>query len=295
MQVVLQADDNPPEGPQYAGQGGHDINANIGYRAKSGQMINLGYQYSKNGGYFLDNMFMPTTNRHSINLIFNDAYQLFHHGFKSVGNEYDDKGIFEALVYIDVNNNGKYDKKIDIPVKDIPVKTSWATATEYTNKAGKITSASLPSGIYEISLDMDSLPITVAPLTNDTIKKTVKIENGLTTKLELPLTSTVGSVSGVLKISDDFQRDLRITDFVVIITDQEGNEVNYSTVTSSGEFYISGLAPGKYTLKLDDRYVDAYGLEKLHNLSERTIFIPYDYDNPTDVMNQNLEYRTLSL
>ena len=282
-------------GFRYAGQGGHDINANVGYRAKSGQMINLGYQYSKNGGYFLDNMFMPTTNRHSVNLIFNDAYQLFHHGFKSVGNEYDDKGIFEVLVFIDTNKNGKYDKKIDIPMKNIPVVTSWSNAPEYTNRAGRIASSTLASGIYKVSLDMDTLPITVAPLTNDYISKTVKIENGATTRLELPMVSTVGSVSGVLKISDDFQRDLKITDFVVIITDQDGNEVNYSTVTSSGEFYISGLAPGKYTLKLDDRYIDAYGLEKLHNLSERTIFIPFDYENPTDVMNQNLEYRTLSL
>ena len=29
-------------GFRYCGQGGHDINANVGYRAKSGQMINLG-------------------------------------------------------------------------------------------------------------------------------------------------------------------------------------------------------------------------------------------------------------
>ena len=142
---------------------------------------------------------------------------------------------------------------------------------------------------------MNSLPITVAPLTNDYISKSIRIEDGLTTKLELPLVSTVGSVSGVLKITDDFQRDLRITDFVVIITDEQGNEVNYSTVDNSGQFYISGLAPGKYTLKLDDRYIDAYALEKLQNLSERNIYIPFDYENPTDVTNQNLEYRTLSL
>ena len=81
----------------------------------------------------------------------------------------------------------------------------------------------------------------------------------------------------------------------IIISDEEGNEVNYSTVDSSGEFYISGLAPGRYTLKLDDRYIDAYGLEKLPNLSERNIYIPFDYENPTDVVNQNLEYRALSL
>ena len=111
----------------------------------------------------------------------------------------------------------------------------------------------------------------------------------------MPLISTVGSVSGVLKITDDFNRDLRITDFVVIIEDSEGNEVNYSTVDATGQFYISGLAPGKYKLKLDERFVDAYALERLQNLSERDIYIPFDYENPTDVVNQNLEYKTLSL
>ncbi len=282
-------------GFRYAGQGGYDLNASVGYRAKSGQMTTVSYQYSENGGYFIDNMFTPTTNRHSVNVIFNDAYQLFHHGFKSIGDINQDKGIFEAIVFIDTNKNGKFDKKIDIPVKDIPVKTGWTAEPEYTNRSGKITFASLPSGVYKIGLDMDTLPMTVGPLSNDYEYKTVKIENGLTTRLELPLVSTVGSVSGVLKISDDFERNLKITDFVVIIADQDGNEVNYSTVDSSGEFYISGLAPGKYTLKLDDRYIDAYGLEKVYNLSERTIFIPYDYDNPIDITNQNIEYKALSL
>ena len=282
-------------GFRYHGQGGHDFNVNMGYRAKSGQMMTVGYQYSKNGGYFIDNMFTPTTNRHSVNFIFNDAYQIFQHGLKSIGDETEDKGIFEAIVFIDANKNGKYDKKIDIPVKDVPIATSWTSDISYTNKSGRIASSALTSGIYTISLDMDSLPITVAPMTNDLISKTVKIDKGLTTYIELPLTSTVGSVSGTLKISDDFERDLRITDFVVILVDSDGNEVNYSTVDSSGQFYISGLAPGKYTLKLDDRYIDAYGLEKLQNLSERDIYIPFDYENPTDVVNQNLEYKTLSL
>ena len=48
-------------------------------------------------------------------------------------------------------------------------------------------------------------------------------------------------------------------------------------------------------MQLDERFVNAYGLEKLQNLSERNIFIPYDYENPTDVVNQNIEYKTLSL
>ncbi len=282
-------------GFRYSGQGGHDLGVNVGYRAKSGQMMTVGYQYSQNGGYFIDNMFLPTTNRHSVNFIFNDAFQVFHNGLMSVGDINEDKGIFEAIAYIDVNKNGKYDKKIDIPVKDIPIVTSWATETEYTNRSGRICSASLPSGLYKIGLDMNSLPITVAPMTNDLISKTVKIEKGLTTRLELPLASTVGSVSGVLKISDDFERDLKITDFIVVILDEQGNEVNYSTVSKSGEFYISGLAPGRYTVKLDQRFINAYGLEELPEVSERRIFIPFDYQNPTDVTGQNLEYKTLAL
>ena len=59
-------------------------------------------------------------------------------------------------------------------------------------------------------------------------------------------------------------------------------------------FYISGLAPGQYKLKLDDNFVNAYGLETLPN-SEITISIPYDYETPIDITNQNLEYKTLAL
>lgn len=282
-------------GFRYYGQGGNDFNVNLSYRAKSGQTMTVGYQYSENGGYFIDNMFTPMTNRHSINFMFNDAFQIFNHGLKSVGDEDLDKGIFEAVAFVDNNKNGKYDKKIDIPIKNVPLITSWSGETCITNKRGKVYSSSLTEGIYTVSIDMNSLPITVAPLTNDLIQKKVKIDGGATTLLEIPLVSTVGSVSGVLRITDDFERNLKITDFVVVLLDENGEEVNYSTVGVSGEFYISGLAPGKYTLKLDDNFINSYGLEELPEKSEISIVIPFDYENPTDLVEQNLEYKTLSL
>lgn len=282
-------------GFRYYGQGGNDFNVNLGYRARSGQTMSVGYQYSQNGGYFIDNMFTPTTNRHSVNFTFNDAFQLFNHGLKSVGQEDLDKGLFEAIAFVDVNKNGKYDKKIDIPIKDVPLITSWTGETCVTNKRGRVYSSSLQQGVYTVSLDMNQLPITVAPVNNDLINRKIKVDGGNTTKLEIPLISTVGSVSGVLKISDDFERELKLTDFVVVLLDEEGNEVNYSTVDATGQYYISGLAPGKYTLKLDDNFINAYGLEEVADRSEINIFIPYDYENPIDIMEQNLEYKTLSL
>ena len=282
-------------GFRYSGQGGNDFNVNIGYRAKSGQTMSVGYQYSENGGYFIDNMFTPTTNRHSINFVFNDAFQIFHNGLKSVGDEDLNKGLFEAIAFVDVNKNGKYDKKIDVPIQNVPLITSWTGETSVTNKRGRVYSTSLEQGIYTVSIDMNQLPITVAPFTNDLINKKVKIDGGQTTQLEIPLISTVGSVSGTLKIFDDFQRDLKITDFVVVILDENGEEVNYSTVDSTGVFYISGLAPGNYTLKLDEKFIDAYGLEMLPEKSEISISIPYDYKTPVDFTEQNLEYKTLAL
>lgn len=282
-------------GFRYSGQGGNDFNVNIGYRAKSGQTMSVGYQYSENGGYFIDNMFTPTTNRHSINFVFNDAFQIFHNGLKSVGDEDLNKGLFEAIAFVDVNKNGKYDKKIDVPIQNVPLITSWTGETSVTNKRGRVYSSSLEQGIYTVSIDMNQLPITVAPFTNDLINKKVKIDGGQTTQLEIPLISTVGSVSGTLKIFDDFQRDLKITDFVVVILDENGEEVNYSTVDSTGVFYISGLAPGNYTLKLDEKFIDAYGLEMLPEKSEISISIPNDYKTPVDFTEQNLEYKTLAL
>ena len=281
-------------GFRYCGQGGHDLGASIGYRAKSGQTISVSYQYSQNGGYFIDNMFMPTTNRHSVNFNFNDAFQIFHHGLKSVGDEDLHKGLFEAIAFVDIDGDGKYNKKIDVPIRDVPLITSWSGETNVTNKKGRVYSSSLDEGVYTVTINMNELPITVAPTTNDMITRRIKIDGGKTTQLEIPLLSTVGSVSGTLKISDDFERDLKLSDFVVVLLNENGEEVNYSTVGENGDFYISGLAPGKYVLQLDERFINAYGLEELSN-SRIDVFIPYDYNNPTDIVDQTLEYRALAL
>ena len=282
-------------GFRYRGQGGSDFNVGLAYRAKSGQTMNFNYQYSKNGGYFIDNLFTPSTTRHSIFFTFDDAFQVCSRGLRSVGEEDTTKGLFEAIAFVDIDKNGKFDKKIDIPIRDIPLLASWASEENFTNKRGRVYSQTVEEGIYTVSIDMDKLPLTVAPLTNDKIVNRIKIDGGKTTRLEIPLLSTVGSVSGVLKISDDFGRELRLTDFIVVLLDDQGNEVNYSTLSESGDFYISGLAPGRYTLKLDENFVNEYGLEEVADKSEISIIIPYDYQNPTDITDIDLEYKTISL
>lgn len=283
-------------GFRYHGHGGgNDLSAGLMYRARSGQTMNFTYQYSKNNGYFIDNLFTPSTNRHSIFFTFNDAFQFFRGGVRSVGDEDAGKGLFEAIAFVDVNKNGKFDKNVDVPISNVPLIANWLSEKNVTNKKGKVSSQTVEEGVYTVTINMNELPLTVAPQSNDKIVNRIKIEGGKTTRLEIPLISTVGSVSGVLKISDEFDRKLKLTDFVVVILDEDGKEVNYSTLTDSGDFYISGLAPGKYTVKLDENFINEYGLEEVADKSSIEVFIPYDYENPTDIMDLDLEYKTMSL
>jgi len=48
-------------GFHYYGQKGHEAYTTLSYRSKSGQSMSIGYHFSQNGGYFVDNLFMPTT------------------------------------------------------------------------------------------------------------------------------------------------------------------------------------------------------------------------------------------
>lgn len=68
-------------------------------------------------------MYLPMSNRHSINIALNDTFALFQSCLKSVGYNDDNRGYALAIVYIDKNKNGKFDNG-DIPVKNVPVKFS---------------------------------------------------------------------------------------------------------------------------------------------------------------------------
>ena len=68
------------------------------------------------------------------------------------------------------------------------------------------------------------------------------------------LKSCVGNISGNLKIIDDFNRKKEIDEFIVVIHNELDEEVSYSTVNRYGDFYFSGIEPGKYTIKLDKKF-----------------------------------------
>lgn len=280
-------------GYKYTGSdNGFDIYANLAYRTKSGRVINLNYQYNQMGGYIINNMFLPMSSRHSINIVLNDAFALLPSGIKSVGYSDDNRGYVDVVAFIDKNNNGKFDRK-DIKVKNVPIKFSWENNPVYTNRRGRAFAGGTEVGTYNVKVDTENLPATL--LVDKTLEqgKMVRVEQRKTTKVEIPVISCIGNIKGKLKIMDDFGRTLNIEDFIIVINNEKGEEVSYSTVDEYGNFYFSGISPGNYKIKLDDSFIYSNSLENYENKSELSINIPYEYKKFIDIDNLELIYKSI--
>ena len=112
------------------------------------------------GGYIINNMFLPMSSRHSINLVVNDAFALLPSGIKSVGYSDDNRGYVDVVAFIDKNNNGKFDRK-DIKVKNVPIKFSWNNNPVYTNRRGRAFAGGTEVSTYNVKVDTENLPATL--------------------------------------------------------------------------------------------------------------------------------------
>lgn len=280
-------------GYKYTGNdNGFDFNANLAIRTKSGRVINVNYQFNKTGGFIINNMFMPTSNRHSINIVLNDVWAVLPNGIQSTGFNNPNLGFVDIVAYIDKNNNGKFDKE-DIKVDNVPIKCNWMNEDVYTNKRGRVSPSGIDSGVYYIKIDNDKLAATLVDYENKT--KIVRVEGGKTTRVEFPLKSCAGNISGRVSITDDFDRHLDTKDFVVVLLDSNGEEKAYSTLDNNGKFYLSGIEPGIYFVQLDKNIIEENNLQNVENKSIIKIEIPYEYKHFTDIKDINLVYSIVSI
>lgn len=277
-------------GYRYKGSnGGLDFSATLGYRFKSGRIISVNYQFNRNLGYILDDMFIPSNSRHSININLNDVMAFVDGGLKSVGIEGDNKGFIEPIAFLDLNKDGKRDKD-ELEIENISLKTNWQNDAIYTGKKRKNKIQSVAEGIYNINLDNDNLPalLSLSPAGKENFL--VKIEKNKKTKIEFPLISSVGNIKGTVNISDSFNRNIDIKDLVVVIYDSSGKEIAYTTVNDDKSFMATGLSPGEYTLQLDKDYMELYNLRPYNDSGIIKIRIPAVYEEYVDINNINLKY-----
>ena len=121
--------------------------------------------------------------------------------------------------------------------------------------------------------------------------QSIYVEPMKTTRVEFPLKSTVGNITGKLNIQDEFNRKRVITDFIVSLFDNDGREVSYYTFDSEVNYYFSGISPGRYKIALDKNFVDDYNLIPDAVKGEIFIDIPYVYKDFVELNNQDLIYK----
>ncbi len=276
-------------GYKYQGlDGGFTYSIALGYRTKTGMIISLNYQYNTAMGYMFNNMYIPSNARHSINFTFNDTFAFSDNGLQSIGTTSPNEGFVEIAAYIDKNKNKIFDKD-DIKVANVPITVSWKSHSIKTKRSGFCPLQNVEKGYYEVKLDGDNLHANLSPETD--LKQAIYVEPGKTTRVEFPLKSTVGNISGKLLIEDDFERKMPVNDFIVSLFDEEGCEIAYSTVDDSGNYYFSGISPGRYKIALDKNFINDYNLTPDNEKGEITIDIPYIYKEFAEFQNQNLIYK----
>ena len=198
-------------------------------------------------------------------------------------------GNIEVISFLDINQNGIKDKG-EPALSNIALNISGAQSDSITNKKGVYIASNLPEGFYKVKIDMDKLPGLLSLSAASKEEYLVKVDKDKTTKVYFGITSSVGNITGTVKIHDDFNRNVKINDLVIGAYDDKNNEIKYATVNDDGSYYISGLAPGKYTLKIDDEFINAYNLVYSGDNKIRNINIPPVYDNFVDIKDLNLEY-----
>lgn len=278
-------------GYKYSGLNrGFNYSASLGYKTKTGMVVSLMYRYDTDMGYMFDNMYMPTSQRHSINLTFNDTIAVTPSGLKSIGQE-NLTGLVEVRTFLDKNNNGKFDKD-DIGVENIPIKMSKLGGTFYTNKRGKTLITTQDQGVHQVYVKEEELPCNLSISKGSQNKKLVIVKPSQQTQLDFIMTSSVGNIKGNLKVIDDFGRVKSIQDFIVVLHDKNDIEIAYSTVDELGNYYFSGISPGEYTIKLDENFQKKYNLIAYEDKGILNVEIPFIYKESIEINNKNLIYKS---
>lgn len=268
---------------------GLDYTAALAYTFKTGRRLEFNYQYNRQAGSFLDDIFIPTSSRHSFNVNLTDAIGIIGDNLKSIGYADKNNGYIEAIAFLDTNKNGIKDK--DEPcLPNITFNFAGTETASTTNKKGVFITEGLPEGFYKVKLDMNKLPSLLSVSSASKDEYLARVDKNKLTKVYFGLLSAVGNITGTVKIFDEFNRETGIKDLVVGVFDEKENEVSYTTINDDGSFYISGLSPGKYTVGIDKDFINAYGLSHKGDEKTKNIVIPAVYDNFVDIKDINLEY-----
>jgi hypothetical protein len=268
---------------------GLDFGLGIMKRLKSGSVISINYRFNRTPGYIIDNMYLPSNMRHSITFDFSELYGLSDHKFQAVGTNSLNKGYLEASAFLDVNQNGVWDEG-EIPIESIPLKLKAESSPILTCKNGTTKLKSIDAGIQRVEVYEEELPTFLAVHNKTNPSRLIKISENEKTSVAFGLISSVGNINGAVSIKDEYDRPMQFQDLVVSVYDQNKKEVAYTNLNEDGTYSFSGLNPGKYTVGIDQGFLENYHISPNKDTENLTVEIPQEYKDYVNIDNVNLNY-----
>lgn len=278
-------------GYHYTGRNkGFDLGWGIMKRLKSGSTVSLNYRFNQTPCYLIDNMYIPSSMRHSITLDFAELYGISDHKLQAVGTNNLGKGFVQVAAFLDVNQNGTQDKA-EPNIENIPIKIEDDSETFLTTKDGNTRLKPETVGVHKVEVFEGELPTLLSCHNKTNPSRFVKIEKNQTTKVSFGLISSAGNINGTISIKNEYDNPLFFADMIVSVMDATGKEVNYTNLNEDGTFSITGLSPGKYFVMIDKSLQDAYHLTPDADSTDYTVEIPLEYKDYVNIDNVNLGYK----
>lgn len=155
-----------------------------------------------------------------------------------------DNGRIAGVVYVDNNNNNRYDEGIDKPLPRTEVNVRGNIAT--TDENGKYKLSNLYPGVYTTKFETQN-PLYKA----EADKYKVKIGPATTTNLDIPMKSRK-IVSGNINIEDATLKYTLLPTLLLNVYDMSSNEkIEVVVPEKDGFFMIENLTGGKYKVILE--------------------------------------------
>lgn len=233
----------------------------------------FGFRYSYSNTTLPSALMGNGTNNatHQFQMDFNDTLAVLGNNLLSVGKRGSTSGILQGSVFLDLNQNGVRDHD-ETGIPKIAVLIDGNRTIE-TNQTGSFTLTSLSPGLHSVNYDLEKLSLNMTP----TIRATnAQIVAGKRTRVDLGIIVTPGTVSGKVHLKDANGNMLNPADLIVLLCDDQGKEIKFTYTDPKGNYSMSELPPGTYTLKLDAKQADLQHNQVI--TSPYQVAIPVDYE-----------------
>jgi hypothetical protein len=268
----------------------NQLGLRLGYQFKSGARISVAYAKLSSSfqGASVGGSARSQIKTDQVFFDFSDVFGLLANRLQSLGPRSEGQGIVIGKVFADTQANGLFDKA-EPGVKNTQLLIDNQQVVT-TSQNGDFALTGLSSGYHTIAILPDHLPLTLNA-ENPTYK--IKVRGGKTHRLNIPLSTEGGILSGDLEIVDGLGQAVNPEHIILVLTNQSGVSVKYTSVDPKGHYQFSNISAGVYTIGLEPKIRNSGRYKTL--TSPPVIHLPAstNYEESVEVKNLNLKLLAL--